>query len=262
MHKLWSLSFSFLLPTLLLLSAGCNGIIVNEWAKDEDRQNNELFFLQKQSREGSELFKSSGQQSAPGNIKPNDLWGIHDMLLVGYNALFMKPHSEGFKEVQRAGLQLAQMLPRLHPVKACREQIKTSIEGADGKDQVRNAAAVSWSCLPANFSAKSFTSAFVGLDDVDTQEEAQKARMPHLVEESVLGACKNSKWPRTCSYWASMHLMSYRADQLGMGQQFLAAIFPLIAGGMTLCEGCTKHFRLLNEPALSNTLRDDKIEGF
>jgi len=242
---------------------GCNAILTAEWAKADNR-NEEILFLQKQSNKGLVLLKKSSADTGPGNIQPNDLWAIHDMLLVGYHAVFMKPDTAGFKEVQRASVELAKMLPELHPVEACRKQIETAISGQDENMQVLHAAEASWSCLPAKFTEKNFTSAFVGLHEShEAKEAARHTKMPQLQpDDHVLGACKDSKWPRTCSYWSSMHLLSYRADRKGKGQQFLAAIVPLIAGGMTLCQGCTMHFRVLNAPALSDAFRTDGNSGF
>jgi len=242
---------------------GCNAILTAEWAK-VNHQNEEVLFLKKQSKEGLVLLKRSSTDTGPGNIQPNDLWAIHDMLLLGYHAVFMKPDTAGSKEVQRASIELANMLPELHPVEACRKQIETAISGQNESMQVLRAAEASWSCLPAKFTETSFTSAFVGLHESrEAYKAAKRTRMPHLEpDDHVLGACKDSRWPRTCSYWSSMHLLSYRADRKGKGQQFLAAIVPLIAGGMTLCQGCTMHFRVLNAPALSDAFRTDATSGF
>jgi len=66
---------------------------------------------------------------------------------------------------------------------------------------------------------------------------AEDARDPFLREPRLLTACRGSHWPRTCSYWASMHSMAYRADALGLGARFLPALLAVLAGGATMCGG-------------------------
>lgn len=190
------------------------------------------------------------------DIAPNDLWAIHDLLLVGYSAVFMQKDSAGAEEARQGALSLAKMLPQLHPHGPCREALAAALgDGKVGYDELVRAAKISWSCLPAGFSETSFkfetpfTEAAVNDPGLEYQ-----GRMPKVVD-AKLGACEGSKWDRTCSYWTSMHLMAYRADALGLTGLFVKALVPLLAGGATQCGGCTRHFRLLHQPLLSDAFR-------
>ncbi|CAE7446829.1 unnamed protein product, partial [Symbiodinium sp. CCMP2456] len=46
------------------------------------------------------------------------------------------------------------------------------------------------------------------------------------------------------------------ADELTLGQDLLAALVPILAGGATFCGGCTRHFRSLTQPVLSPAVRE------
>lgn len=184
----------------------------------------------------------------PWQITPNDFWAIHDLLLVGYDAYFMKRDSEGQREVQANALELTRLMPQLHPWPPCREQIGAAMAGVDaGAPRVIAAAKAAWRCLPAHYDETSFTTAFVpqALWNPDTTKGqgelveglAEDARDPFLHNPHVLGACRGSHWPRTCSYWASIHNMAYRADALGLSARFMPAIIAVLAGGATMCGG-------------------------
>lgn len=196
------------------------------------------------------------------SIVPNDLWAVHDLLLTGYGAVFMKKESHGMREAQVAALALAELLPDVHPHAPCRTQIAEAIEGSDDEmTRIVAAANAAWDCLPAKFSSASFSSAY---EDhyIGNFEAAKATRMPRLHDPSVLGACKGTKWPRTCSMWASLHTMALRADALGLGQKLFQSTLPLLAAGATLCGGCTMHVRALHEGVLSPGIANDLGEVF
>lgn len=189
--------------------------------------------------------------AVPSGIVANDLWGIRDLLLVGYAAVFMVDGSSGKAEVRQHVSDFALMLPHLHPHEPCRLALGEALARAErGREEVFSAASAAWSCLPAQFTADFFKYPF-DADAVDDSERAYDGRMPTIRDPSLLGVCRGSQWPRACSYWVSMHLLAYRADALGMGESFLRAITAILAGGATMCGGCTLHFRALNSPALS-----------
>jgi len=160
--------------------------------------------------------------------------------------------------------ELARLLPALHPIPECRKEFARVLGTASGapallrppEPAVLAAAEVAWTCLPAHFTKRSFQKPFTP-DALWDRERAFEARMPRLRFSSALGVCRGSPWSRTCSYWVSMHALAYRADALGLGQPLLRALINIIAGGATLCGGCTLHFRALTGRALSPTVRDD-----
>mmetsp|Transcript_1577 Transcript_1577/g.6229 ORF Transcript_1577/g.6229 Transcript_1577/m.6229 type:complete len:314 (-) Transcript_1577:690-1631(-) len=198
-------------------------------------------------------------QADLSNAVPNDLWAIHDLLMIGYTAVFMTPGSPGQAEVRQAATEFARLLPALHPHEPCRARL-ASLLGAPGagepaanvpdEEMLVQAAEASWSCLPGKFFFNSFDQPFRtnGMKDAD---QAFDARMTRVRNQSLLGVCRNSHWDRTCSIWVSIHAMAARADVLGLAKPFLSALVPVIAGGATMCGGCTMHFRALSAPLLS-----------
>jgi len=183
--------------------------------------------------------------ASPESIAPNDLWAIHDLLLVGAGAVFMKGDSEGKRQIEQHAFDLANLLPQLHPHQPCRGEVATALLGEEDKRRGLIAAAeAAWACLPARFSDESFINAFtaagIGNDGV-----AFSARNPKPRNADLLCACRGSGWPRACSYWASLHTMAYRADVLNLGKDFIQSVVPLIAGGALQCGSCTEHFRML-----------------
>lgn len=173
----------------------------------------------------------------PGDFIANDLWGIRDLVLTGYAALFMRRESEGARNVRMAGFSLVELLPKLHPVALCRQKIDEAIKStANGTTRISLVAQAAWSCLPANFTSDHFDAPF--LDEyLDDYEKAKASKMTHLNDPNLLSACKDSAWPRTCSYWSSMHAMAYRADALNLSIPFLRSIFPILASGTIQCVG-------------------------
>lgn len=213
----------------------------------------------------AEAFRSERAPATPNKIIPNDLWAVHDLLLGGYSSFFMQRDTEGHLEVQSHAVELADMLPKLHPHEPCREQIGNAIAGlSDGRQRVEAAANASWSCLPHSFSEASFYTPLkkIMVPSEEPSKEAIDARMPLLKNRSLLGACEGSRWPRTCSFWASLHTMAYRADALQLGKPFIHAVFPLLAGGATMCGGCTEHFRALHQSVLSPAVMRDVGQTF
>lgn len=222
------------------------------------------------------VLHPAGLQSAASNISlhterrpkaesivPNDLWAVHDLLLAGYGAIFMKDGSAGKQEVKDATMEFALLLPKLHPHEPCRTALATALYGSGqvGEASLKAAARASWECLPGGLADADFEDPFTeGM--VDDSNAAFKARMTRLLDVSLLGACKESRWPRTCSYWTSLHAMAYRADGQQMAGAFLKAVVPVLAGGATLCGGCTLHLRSLLKDVLSQNVLDDLGETF
>lgn len=202
----------------------------------------------------------SASVSNPKAMMPNDLWAIRDLLLVGYTGVFLTPASGGRQEVRRAAVDLAEMLPKLHPHPPCRQQISAALQGTgQERAKIKAAAAASWSCLPAKYSAQSFDDPFPedALDEDDEEtlnDKAFQARNPYANKQMTLGACRWSTWPRTCSYWVSLHSMACLADKLQLSAKFMQAVVPLFAGGAILCGGCTKHFNFMHSPVLSQEI--------
>jgi len=190
-----------------------------------------------------------GARSTPKDITPLDLWAIHDLLVVGHKGPLVMPSSfAGHKMAESAALKLAELLPDIHPVAACRDAVAKA-------DSVNTKAEASWACLglsAANFTAP-YTSDSQPNSEVDSTSPLFKAQQ---------GACKDSLWPRACSYWSSAHAMAVRADMLNKGQEFLEAFIHIIAGGALYCTGCTDAFRLLNKHILPSGAYDEDIMGY
>lgn len=215
------------------------------------------------------LVKSASSKShwrrteAPGLdlAKSDDLWAIHDLLLVGYAGIFMKSDSAGLLEVQIASKKLAALLPAIHPLERCRERFAQILGGTAGSpvltevtnDMHINVAGEAWHCLA--LVEEDFKNPF--LPNAIGNFEAYKAAKMTVPKRTLNGLCGQSAWPRTCSYWVSMHLLAARADLLLLGHQLLDALIPILAGGATFCGGCTKHFRALTKPMLSPALVQD-----
>jgi len=205
---------------------------------------------------------AGGPESIPANILPNDLWGIHDLVLAGYGAVFMTKGSEGASETQKAAYALAGMLPKVHPYEPCRKLTQQALANATSEESAVIAVAdASWACLPAKFNEHSFDAAYTK-DSLGNYDRANSARNPSVLDVSVLGACQRSAWPRTCSYWSSLHAMAFRADALNLGTEFMHAVVPLLASGSTFCAGCTLHFSALHDTVLSKSFMRDQAAGF
>jgi len=191
---------------------------------------------------------------------PNDFWAVHDLLLLGFDAYFMKEDSEGKQLVQQSALDLASLMQDLHPHEPCRKQISADFRDAGGipggKSAIIAASAASWACLPARYDCSTVKTPFVP-ELVGAGFRAQKTRMSAPLDLSTLGVCRDSAWPRTCSYWVSMHTMAYRADALGKSARFLRALLPVLAGGVTMCGGCTLHLHALHRPVLPLAVLSD-----
>eukprot|EP00929_Paragymnodinium_shiwhaense_P108601 TRINITY_DN74914_c0_g1_i1.p1 TRINITY_DN74914_c0_g1~~TRINITY_DN74914_c0_g1_i1.p1 ORF type:complete len:462 (-),score=89.03 TRINITY_DN74914_c0_g1_i1:215-1600(-) len=190
-------------------------------------------------------------------VVPNDLWGIHDLLLVGYAAPFMKPGSEGQQKAREQAVMLAKKLKDWHPHAPCRAKIQRTINLAkDDKAVLVGVAQEALTCLPGKFTESFFRNAFTE-EDLEDPKEAKEHRMPEPRLSDKFGVCRRTRWPRTCSLWASFHAMAYRADTLQEGSQLLQAISNLVAAGATQCGTCTKHFRLFQEPVVDAKIMAD-----
>jgi len=195
------------------------------------------------SSRGTHAKHKHQQSPTPGGISQLDLWAIHDLLLLGHSApLIQESDTAGLKIVQDSAISLGDMLGTIHPVAACRESI--------GQEQtLPGKALASWACLglgAKNFSGPYTASKKAFQDTANTEPKFDKA----------LGACAGSKWPRACSYWASMHAIGVLADVEQKAPEFFQAVLHLMSGGALDCFGCTSHFRFLNEKLLAPELRD------
>lgn len=208
----------------------------------------------------SQLSENEANRTVIHDIIANDLWAIHDMLLVGYGAVFMIPQSGGYWDVQDSSVEFASILKDLHPFEACRTMIGLELKkDYDKKTKVIAVANATWSCLPANFNRTFFEQPFVPEYLDENRAGIYAGRFPTVRKPymDLLGSCSDSPWPRTCSYWTALHLMAYRADALMLSNRFLRIMTSLIAGGITMCGGCTLHFRVLLARLLSKNLEED-----
>lgn len=211
-------------------------------------------FLQRSAalnREVAVKIEDISAPPTPTGISPLDLWAIHDLLLVGHSApLLQEPGAtpgEGTPVVQAAVASFAGMLHHIHPVPACRAAVGNA-------STIAGKAEASWTCL--GLTVKNFSGAI-------KQEAGQFEPDNTEPNFNLLGACSGSKWPRACSYWASMHAMGLRADMLQKGDEFFHSMLRIIAGGALYCFGCTSHFVILNRWLLPAELQNpDKIRQY
>lgn len=190
-----------------------------------------------------------GRRAGPGEIKPLDLWAIHDLLLVGHKGPLVMPSAQASHEmVALASEKLGYLLPFIHPVAACRDAIAQAVS-LDAKAQA------SLSCL--GLGIENFTDAYTS--DAQPNSEVDHTS-PNFNEQ--LGACRSSQWPRACSYWSSAHALSVRADIFRKGPELLEAFIGIIAGGALYCTGCTDGFRLLNKNILPFGAFEEEIMGY
>jgi len=172
----------------------------------------------------------------------NDVYALHDLLLVGWSAVFMRNCSSGQTSVRDAVHQVTQLLPSLHPSASCRASLAAQAlpPSSSHLDAVAWTARECWSCLPAHFTADDFSAVF-DVAAVQDQKLQVAAKNPQIVSESkkaALGTCQASTWARTCSYWTSLHAMAARGEALGLdGTMLLQAMITTMAGGATQCRG-------------------------
>eukprot|EP00928_Gymnodinium_smaydae_P034871 TRINITY_DN24620_c0_g1_i2.p1 TRINITY_DN24620_c0_g1~~TRINITY_DN24620_c0_g1_i2.p1 ORF type:complete len:383 (-),score=63.82 TRINITY_DN24620_c0_g1_i2:51-1199(-) len=179
----------------------------------------------------------------------------------------MKPGSAGATEVSEAALDLAHLLPRLHPVPKCQRLVAATLAAvapdASPEQVIQKVAEACWICLPGRFSEADFEHPFTAaaVSDRLRTYAARRAGLRHRGLER-LGACRESPWGRTCSYWAALHGLAWRADLEGLSDRFFRTAATLLAGGATLCGGCTIHFRILHDHLLTENVRKDFGETF
>eukprot|EP00746_Dinoflagellata_sp_MGD_P131838 gnl/MRDRNA2_/MRDRNA2_65582_c0_seq1.p1 gnl/MRDRNA2_/MRDRNA2_65582_c0~~gnl/MRDRNA2_/MRDRNA2_65582_c0_seq1.p1 ORF type:complete len:314 (+),score=47.51 gnl/MRDRNA2_/MRDRNA2_65582_c0_seq1:171-1112(+) len=209
-------------------------------------------------------------------IKANDLHAIHDLLMVSYAGIWMRPEDHaGIEKIQKAVCGIASLLPTIHPVEECRQVFSKLMSHSGRPAHTKNCEEVvikmaegAWQCLPGRFSAADFSAAFTSAAWTDHDLE-KRARNPMLMAQKrdLLGVCRESTWDRTCSYWVSLHSMTLRAEQLGKGKEFLKNAIQAISSGATQCKGCQRHFRMLHEPLLKkwrlwdSTLNDTELRS-
>lgn len=204
------------------------------------------------------------------SIEPDDFWGVRDLLLISYAGVFMVQNSIGHQLVQAYVLDFAGMLPKLHPYSPCRISIGTVLAHApsgrfasdeENKQRLLAVAEAAWSCLPAKFTVDSFSNPY-RVDMMGNLEASFGAHMTVPVNTSGLGACQDSRWPRTCSYWATMHAMAKRADAIGVGDRLISSFVSMAAAGATLCAGCTFHWQALHKDFLDQRILQDFGSSF
>ena len=182
---------------------------------------------------------------------------MHDIVLTGYAAPFMKDGSVGRDEVREAISSLTrELLPILHPIKRCRDEIERVVTNREtlGSDLelVVQSADVLWSCLPAKFQRKDFKHPFTR-ESLLSSRAMLDSRHPVLLRRSAVQACRHSPWDRTCSYWSSIHSLALRAEQMlalqrqntigrekfeGVSfEKFLPLLLTTMIGGLTQCRG-------------------------
>mmetsp|Transcript_81604 Transcript_81604/g.141802 ORF Transcript_81604/g.141802 Transcript_81604/m.141802 type:complete len:300 (+) Transcript_81604:55-954(+) len=213
--------------------------------------------------EAPPTLRNSTEKTAkvtPAEIVPADLWAIHDLVLLGYYGVMLKGEKDGMNNskallvAQSAAENLSVMLPVVHPVAKCRTAL--SAVTALVKPNLSEIAETSWTCL--GLSKENFTGPFTSL----SAPFGQSIESAHTAPKYKEGACKDSLWPRGCSFWASFHTMGLLADVRGIGKQFFNTILQILASGPLFCVGCTKHVRLLAKPILpADILDEDSFAG-
>lgn len=198
-------------------------------------------------RTSSKMWRTSSKASpTPAGISPLDLWGIHDLLLIGFKGPLITTGDSSVSLVQEGATALAGMLADIHPVEVCR----TELAALGPQATLSQKADTSWSCL--GLSTANFTGAFT-----ETEQRFSDVANTEPYFDGVMGACHGSMWPRACSYWSSIHSMGLRADMQLKSNDYFQAILRIISGGALYCFGCTSHWRFLNANLLPVGLKDD-----
>jgi hypothetical protein len=206
------------------------------------------------------------------HIIPGDLWGLRDLLLIGYSGVFMQRNSSGLSLVRKGALELANLLPTIHPFQPCRTEVASVLAESQSESErnlILKVAASLWSCLPEKFDFNHFTpsrnlhtTSPFSEEMIDDYMKAFKGRMPQLKNAAWLRACSKSSWIRACSYWIAIHLMAERADASKKSGEFLQALVPVLAGGANLCSGCTLHFMTMFKDHINKSIITDRVNGF
>lgn len=201
-----------------------------------------------------------------GRANKNDLHGIRDLLLVGWTAPFAELHAT--RSIRNKVLELISMLQWVHPVQACRTALRDVRNQTErGEERVYAAAEAAWRCLPGAFSAEDFDRPFTEELVHAGPDKHAEGKMPQVKNEKkgLLGTCGDSPWSRACSIWVSLHLLTARAEMLGIGGTFLKLAVNIIFGGVTMCKGCQRHFRMFHEGVVEpviekGTLTDEGLK--
>ena len=124
-------------------------------------------------------------------IQPNDLYALHDLLLVGYAAVFVKADSAATQLVQEMAVDLTALLPVVHPWGPCRAAFAQLEPLPDPADTVARAAQVAWDCLPHEFEQADFSATFDRQCITDVAL-AKSAKNPSVLpaSRSSLSACE------------------------------------------------------------------------
>jgi len=223
-----------------------------------------------------------------------DLLGVHDLLLLGFWGVMTRgPHTrdqeterirkmekenantnftyleyllardenkeleqyEGLMATRGAAVDLAHLLPDLHPVQRCRDKFRAIVykcskeKSCDDEQLIVDMAAESWACIgikesmivPTCHSGRGTMT--VGDEEVPCKGEPIKTLRTsektllqmdnsnpysnYRIKDIDLGVCKQgppgsdgfptgkTKWLRACSFWTAFHSMALRADALG-----------------------------------------------
>eukprot|EP00658_Telonema_sp_P-2_P079220 TRINITY_DN7599_c0_g1_i2.p1 TRINITY_DN7599_c0_g1~~TRINITY_DN7599_c0_g1_i2.p1 ORF type:complete len:228 (+),score=60.95 TRINITY_DN7599_c0_g1_i2:242-925(+) len=171
-------------------------------------------------------------------IMANDLWGLHDLLLVGFSAVFEANSTGGKSAIQQAALNLTQMLPTLHPVGKCRTALSAIIANREleGESLVAEMALASWECLPHQYTEGDFSATF-SPECVSNVSLAKQAKNPKVLPpaNAQLSSCRHSGWDRTCSYWSAIHTLALQAEANSV--ELLPVLVMVLWGGVTQCSG-------------------------
>merc|ERR1719331_3461283 len=109
-------------------------------------------------------FQSEEVADAPQFLNKYDLWGIHDMLIAGYacpacNSLENGMKSRAHASVQNAAVDLAVLLPKVHPIEECRVafqkvigayEVLVELSRERTKDMIDEVAHASWTCIDSS----------------------------------------------------------------------------------------------------------------
>jgi len=182
------------------------------------------------------FYEPSTSNPAP-LIQPNDLYALHDLLLVGYAAVFVKVDSAATQQVQDMAVDLTALLPVVHPWAPCRAAFTQLEPLADPADTIARAARVAWDCLPHEFKSTDFSATFDRqcITDVALAKSAKNPKVLPAARSS-LSTCEASKWDRTCSYWSVIHSTALWAESSSQ-PLVLKLLIVLLWSGATQCSG-------------------------
>jgi hypothetical protein len=189
---------------------------------------------------------------APEYIQKQDLWGIHDMLLVAWGCTACGTNVNLQNKVQKAVVDFANLLKVLHPLEECRTKLQSIQDCKVGEktciDSVANAnlecLGATPACNPSDWFCttgqpfskyKAATVDQEGTNAPNFQAGSFPKAYPWIQSGGVCDIGQKTKWGYACSVWVAIHALGLRADAKNLQLPLLTSLAPMIAGNLLNC---------------------------